>query len=224
MKPPDTTIFAVSKLAKIRDSQTARHAERVALYSRVLARQLSIGPSHVLQCTREFIRLIYQTSPLHDIGKIDIPDAILRKPGRLSVEEYDVMKTHPSIGAKMIDAAIRENPDARFLRMARDIAATHHEKWDGSGYPNQLVGTQIPLAGRIVALADVYDAMTSPRSYKPALSHAWVTRTIIDSGGTHFDPDVVQAFIETEAQFVNILTTYGEQSASDTRTFALNAA
>jgi len=224
MKPTDMTIFAVSKLAKIRDSETARHVERVALYSRVLARQLSIGPSQVLQCTREFIRLIYQTSPLHDIGKTDIPDAILRKPGKLSADEFDVMKTHTSIGADTIDAAIREYPDARFLRMARDIAATHHEKWDGSGYPNKLSGTQIPLAGRIVALADFYDATTSSRSYKPAFAHAWVARTIIDSSGTHFDPDVVQAFIDTEKQFIEILGSCGEKSTADTTSFALKAA
>jgi len=207
----DMTIFAMAKLAEMRDVETGRHVERVARYSRVLARELARLPKFAAKIDTDFIQLIYQTSPLHDIGKIAIPDAILRKPGQLSDAEYGVMKTHTTIGASTIEAAIREYPDARFLHMARDIAATHHERWDGSGYPNQLKRNRIPLEGRIVALADVYDAMTSSRSYKPAFAHAWVKRTIVEASGSHFDPDIVKAFIAAEDLFIEILTSCGEQ-------------
>src|SRR5690606_32455336 len=149
------------KLAESRDTDTGRHLERVQRFSRVLAQQLATQPAYHDQIDAEFVRLIYLTSPLHDIGKVGIPDAVLLKPGRLSDEEFEVMKSHASIGAKTLDAALRRYPGTRFLRIARDIAAAHHEHWNGRGYPRGLQGEAIPLAARIVALADVYDALTS---------------------------------------------------------------
>ena len=152
----------------------------------------------------EFIRLIYQTSPLHDIGKVAIPDFVLLKPGRLSNAEFEIMKSHTTLGAETLDAALQRFPEARFLRMARNIAATHHERWDGTGYPLGLKGEEIPLCGRIVALADVYDALTSKRCYKEAFSHL-IARSIIEKDtGTHFDPRIVAAFLAAEDEFLSI--------------------
>jgi putative two-component system response regulator len=148
--------------------------------------------------------MIYLTSPLHDIGKVGIPDSVLLKPARLTAAEFDIMKTHTTVGAETLDAALREYPGATFLEMARDIAATHHERFDGSGYPQGLVGSEIPLCGRIVALADVYDALTSKRVYKDAFAHASARETIVAESGTHFDPDVVSVFLECEEQFLAI--------------------
>ena len=167
----------------------------------MLAETLSQQESRGDDIDSEFLRLIYLTSPLHDIGKVGIPDNVLLKPGRLSDQEFEIMKTHATIGAETLGAAAKLYPDARFLHMARDIALTHHERFDGSGYPNGLIGHDIPLCGRIVALADVYDALTSKRVYKAAFSHEIACSTILSESGTHFDPDVVAAFSEIENEF-----------------------
>ena len=159
----------------------------------------------------EFVRLIFQTSPLHDIGKVGIPDAILLKPGRLDPEEFEIMKTHTTIAAQTLDAALVKFPGVSFLKMARDIAESHHERFNGSGYPHQLVGHDIPLPGRIVALADVYDALISKRVYKQAFSHESAKAEITKGCGTHFDPDVVDAFLAREEQFVNIRKRFAEE-------------
>lgn len=200
----EVAIFALAKLAESRDTDTGRHLERVQRYSRVLAQQLALDPAFRDQIDAEFVRLVYLTSPLHDIGKVGIPDSVLLKPGRLSDEEFDVMKTHAVIGADTLGAALKRYPNARFLRMAREIAAAHHERWDGRGYPNGLAGESIPLAARIVALADVYDAFTSRRIYKDAFSHAIARDIIVKDSGSHFDPGVVNAFREVERRFVAI--------------------
>src|SRR5262249_30851358 len=156
-------------------------------------------------------KLIYLTSPLHDIGKVGIPDGILLKPGKLTAEEFEIMKRHTTLGAETLDAALERFPEARFLQIARDIAATHHERWDGTGYPRGLAGRQIPLAGRIVALADVYDALTSKRAYKEAFTHAVARSIILEGSGSHFDPDVAGAFQRVEDQFIAIRKTLDEQ-------------
>jgi putative two-component system response regulator len=158
----------------------------------------------------EFVELIYLTSPLHDIGKVGIPDRVLLKPDRLNHEEFEIMKRHTIIGGDTLDAASRAHPEARYLRMARDIAYTHHEKYDGSGYPYGLNGEEIPLAGRIVALADVYDALTSKRVYKPAYTHEVARSMIVDGRGSHFDPDVFDAFLANEQAFIDIHNRFGE--------------
>ncbi len=182
----DVTIFALAKLAESRDPETGAHLERVRSYCQLLAQQLEAKADANHRLEPGYANLIYQTSPLHDIGKVGIPDHVLLKPGRLSDHEFDIMKTHTTLGARTLEAALKEHPEASFLRMALDIALTHHERWDGSGYPNGLKGEEIPLCGRVVALADVYDALTSKRVYKGAMSHEIAKALIVKDAGTHF--------------------------------------
>jgi putative two-component system response regulator len=200
----DLAIFAMAKLAESRDPETGAHLERIRRYCRLLAQQLARQPAFRDRVDVEFIRMIYLTSPLHDIGKIGIPDSVLLKPGRLSDREFEIMKNHTLIGAQTLEAALRQHPNVAFLRMARDIALTHHEHFDGKGYPRGLAGTDIPLCGRVVALADVYDALITKRVYKDAFSHDVARAIIVEGSGSHFDPDVVDAFLQIEEEFAGI--------------------
>ncbi|HEX4124696.1 MAG TPA: response regulator [Tepidisphaeraceae bacterium] len=200
----DLALFALAKLAESRDSDSGAHVERVQSYARLIAKNLSPEVKAVNSIDDEYIRLLYQTSPLHDLGKVAIPDAILLKPGKLTPTEFAIMETHTVVGAKTLDAALARFPNARFLQMAREIAVTHHERFDGSGYPNGLVGEQIPLCGRIVAVADVYDALTSRRVYKDAMSHAQALAIVLQGRGNHFDPEVVDAFLRAEQQVLAV--------------------
>ncbi len=200
----DVAIFAMAKLAESRDPETGEHLERMRNYARVLARHLVAHGNAHEQVDADFARLIYLTSPLHDIGKVGIPDTVLLKPGRLSDREFDIMKTHTTIGAETLDAAVHQYPGVAFLRFARDIALTHHERFDGSGYPIGLSGFEIPLSGRVVALADVYDALTSRRVYKPAFAHDVARSMILEESGKHFDSEVVEAFRQKENDFLEI--------------------
>jgi len=209
----DMAIFAMAKLAESRDSDTGAHLERVRSYSQLLAKELAKTPKFAAEIDAKYVKLIYLTSPLHDIGKVGVPDSVLLKPGRLTEEEFEVMKQHTVLGAKTLDAALQEYPEASFLRMARNIAASHHEKFDGSGYPEGLCGQDIPLCGRIVAVADVYDALTSKRSYKEAFSHEVARSIIVNGGGNHFDPDIVDAFLAVEVRFREIRDHYAIEMA-----------
>lgn len=200
----DLALFALAKLAESRDSETGAHVERVQSYSRLIARNLSDEVKAHHGVDEDYVRLLYQTSPLHDLGKVGIPDSILLKPGRLSPEEFKIMQTHTVVGAQTLDAALARFPNARFLQLAREIAYTHHEKFDGSGYPHGLAGEQIPLCGRIVAVADVYDALTSRRVYKAAMSHEQARGIILRDRGSHFDPEVVNAFLRAEKQIITV--------------------
>ena len=222
----EVAIFALAKLAESRDTDTGKHLERVQNFSRILAQQLAANSTYRDQIDGEFVRLVYLTSPLHDIGKVGIPDAVLLKPGGLSDDEFEVMKTHVTIGASTLDAALARYPGTRFLRMARDIAESHHERWDGRGYPHGLSGTQIPLAARIVALADVYDALTSRRVYKGAFSHAIAKGIILKDTGTHFDPVVVRAFLSAEQEFVSVRERFsdGVQETEEKESHLLSSA
>jgi putative two-component system response regulator len=204
----DVAIFAMAKLAESRDVETGAHLERVMNYSRILAQQLPAMGHYVKEIDPEFVRLVYSTSPLHDIGKVGIPDGVLLKPGRLDDREFEIMKSHTTIGAQTLAAALRQFPNAKFLRIARDIAASHHERWDGQGYPCGLAGTDIPLCARIVTLADVYDALTSKRVYKNAFAHEVAKGIIVNDAGTHFDPAVVEAFLAAERAFVDVRERY----------------
>lgn len=206
----DVAIFAMAKLAESRDPETGAHLERVRSYSRVLAQHLAGLEKFHGHVDAEFIRLIYLTSPLHDIGKVGIPDSVLLKPGRLSDREFDIMKTHALIGAETLQAALRTFPGVKFLQMASEIAATHHERWNGTGYPAGLIGENIPLSGRIVALADVYDALSSKRIYKAAFTHEVARSMIVKDRGEHFDPDVVDAFLANEDRFLMIREQFDE--------------
>lgn len=196
----DVAIFAMAKLAESRDPGTRMHLERMRTYTRLLAQVLV---DHAYDDLGDmFPTLIYQTSPLHDIGKVGIPDCVLLKPGRLNDREFEIMKSHTTIGAGTLDAALHAYPGAEYLRLARDIALTHHERYDGTGYPSGLKGDKIPLAGRIVALADVYDPLTTKRVYKNAFSHDVARSIVVDERGKHFAPMIVDAFLECEEHFI----------------------
>ncbi|PQO39712.1 response regulator [Bremerella cremea] len=197
-------IFALAKLAESRDPETGAHLERMREYSRLLADDLSRQPKYADIVDADYVRTIYLTSPLHDIGKVGIPDHVLLKPGRLTPDEFEIMKQHTLVGYYTLDAALREQPEAAYLRFARDIAGSHHEKWDGTGYPYGLAGEEIPLCGRIVAVADVYDALTTARVYKEAFSHEKARSIIREGAGKHFDPDIVDAFFNREDEIVDI--------------------
>ena len=200
----DVALFALAKLAESRDPETGGHLERVQSYTRLLATHLSEEVKIHNGVDDEYVHLLRQTSPLHDLGKVGIPDSVLLKSGKLTPGEFEVMKTHTILGAQTLDAALQRFPNAKFLRMARDIAASHHEKFDGSGYPAGLSGQNIPFCGRLVALADVYDALTSRRVYKSAMTHEQARQIILHDRGTHFDPDIVDAFLLAEQQFIAV--------------------
>ena len=197
----DAIIMALAKLAEHRDPETGAHLERVQQYCRLLSEALSRLPRYTATINREFIETIVRSSPLHDIGKVGIPDRILLKPGKLTAEEYEIMKTHAQIGGDTIRSLVEQGRTQTFLRMGMDIAYYHHEKFDGTGYPFKLAGQDIPLEARIMALADVYDALTSRRVYKPAMPHEKAAAIIRKDCGTHFDPDIVAAFETREDDF-----------------------
>lgn len=201
----DVIIFSLAKLAESRDPETGAHLERMREYCRVLANYLCEVPRYSEYVDGEYVQSIFLSSPLHDIGKVGIPDHVLLKPGRLTEEEFEIMKTHVTIGASTLDAALQQFPDADFLKMAYDIALTHHERFDGTGYPNGLSKYEIPLSGRILAVADVYDALTTKRTYKEAYSHEVARSIILEGRGTHFDPDIVDGFLAKEDEFIAIL-------------------
>jgi len=200
----DLLIFSMARLAESRDQDTGAHLERIREYCRLLADNLSAHPEFSGQIDGEFTELLYLTSPLHDIGKVGIPDHVLLKPGPLTAEEFQVMQRHTVIGGETLAAAAQAYPNGLFLQMASDIAWSHHEHYDGRGYPHGLSGSAIPLSGRITAIADVYDALTTKRVYKEAFSHKRACDIIVEQRGKHFDPDMVDAFLELEPQFARI--------------------
>lgn len=205
----DMTVFALAKLAESRDPETGGHLERVQQYAVALARDLK-EHRRFPEIDDEFIDMVRVASPLHDIGKVSIPDCVLLKPGPLDADEWEIMKSHSSSGRETLDRAIDQFQEADFLIMARDIAAHHHERYDGTGYPDGLAGDDIPLAARIFAVADVYDALISRRVYKPAYAHPVARNYIREASGGHFDPRVVAAFDSCEQQLVAALKVFGE--------------
>ena len=200
----DVTVFALAKLAESRDPDTGGHLERVCDYTGILARELAGRSRFAEQVDEDFIRLLSTTCPLHDIGKVGIPDHVLLKPGRLDDKEFAIMKTHSRRGSETLDHALRRYPRADFLHMARDVADSHHERFDGDGYPEGLRGEDIPLPARIFALADVYDALVSKRIYKGAFTEDVAASIITEGCGSQFDPDVVDGFIRCREAFVRV--------------------
>ncbi len=198
-------IIALTKLAESRDDGTGAHIERTRTLARALAEKMRNSPGHSGSITESFIESIYHTAALHDIGKVGILDSILLKPGRLTPEEFEIMKTHSIIGANTLENARGKYPKSAFLNMGMDISRSHHEKWDGSGYPDGLAGEAIPLAARIMAVADVYDALRAERPYKPAFSHERSCRIILENSGSHFDPAVIAAFRSIESGLSGVL-------------------
>lgn len=200
----DVAVFALAQLAESRDPETGQHLERIRAYCRILAEQLRKEGPYTSLIDEQFVEDIYRSSPLHDIGKVGIPDAILLKPDRLSEREFAILKRHTVIGAGALERAAAHSGCGGFLRMAADIARYHHERFDGTGYPAGLRGYEIPLAARIVALADVYDALTSVRVYKSAYDPEVAQLMIEQQSGKHFDPAVVEAFQARAHEFMEL--------------------
>mgnify|MGYP001250926349 CR=1 FL=1 len=196
-----STIFALSKLAESRDNDTGTHLERVQLLCRTLAESLAVKSPYAGSIDESFISCIYNASPLHDIGKVAIADSILLKPGKLTPDEFEIMKTHAIIGAATMQAVHRQYPNNAFIGMGISIARSHHERWDGSGYPDGLAGGKIPLEARIMAVSDVYDAIRSKRCYKDVIPRSECRDIIAQGSGSQFDPVLVTTFLEMEKEF-----------------------
>jgi len=206
----DITIESMANLAEYRDQETGGHIKRTRMYVRLLAEHIKQHDKYKHFLSNENIDMLYKSAPLHDIGKVAIPDNILLKPGRLTEEEAEVMKTHSTIGHDVIESSIRKLGKNSFLTIAAEMAYSHQEKWDGSGYPQGLKGDSIPISGRLMALADVYDALISKRVYKPSSAHAMAVDIIKKGRGTNFDPDMVDAFLEIHEQFRSIAREFAD--------------
>ncbi|TSE23538.1 Cyclic di-GMP phosphodiesterase response regulator RpfG [Tepidimonas sediminis] len=210
----DVTVLALASMAETRDNETGNHILRTQRYVRALAEHLRTHPRFAATLTDDYIELLYKSAPLHDIGKVGIPDRILLKPGPLTPEEFEIMKTHTTLGYQAIVRAERAlGMELDFLRLAKEIALSHQEKWDGSGYPQGLRGEAIPLSARLMALADVYDALISQRVYKPPFTHEQACQIIAQGRGQHFDPDVADAFAHIHATFRAIAQRYQDEEA-----------
>ncbi len=207
----DVTILAMASLAETRDVDTGNHIRRTQNYVKALALQLCDHPRFADGLTERAIETLFKSAPLHDIGKVGIPDRILLKPGRLDAAEFEIMKTHTTLGHDAIAHAERAlGVKVAFLTVAKEIALSHQEKWDGSGYPQGLSGDAIPVSARLMALADVYDALISRRVYKEPMSHAEATEIIVAGRSKHFDPDIVDAFVFIQDEFVAIAERYAD--------------
>jgi response regulator RpfG family c-di-GMP phosphodiesterase len=200
----DVIIQSMAALAETRDNETGGHIQRTRHYVRLLAGLLRDHPRFRNYLDDQTIELLYRLAPMHDIGKVGVRDYVLLKPARLTREEFDEMKRHTTYGDDTLALAERHLGDDSFLRIAREFALTHQEKWDGSGYPHGLKGDRIPIAGRLMAVADVYDALVSRRVYKEAQPHEQAAAMMAEGRGTHFDPDVLDAFLANQERFKEI--------------------
>ena len=207
----DVTILAMASLAETRDADTGNHIRRTQYYVRALAERLRDNPRFAFFLSDANIELLFKSAPLHDIGKVGIPDRILLKPGQLDRDEFEIMKRHARLGRDAIDHAERSlGTDVGFLKVAKEIALSHQEKWDGSGYPQGLAGNDIPIAARLMAVADVYDALISRRPYKAPMPHEQALRIIAEGRGKHFDPDIVDAFLAINDAFAQIAQRFAD--------------
>ncbi|HRX78235.1 MAG TPA: HD domain-containing protein [Pirellulaceae bacterium] len=200
----DLTMFALAQLADSRDPETGEHLLRMRAYAQLLAEHLSKHGPYVRSINRQFLAEFYRSTPLHDIGKVGIPDQILLKPGSLTRDEFEIMKRHTIIGAEALENAAKQSSFGDFLKMASVIARSHHEKFNGTGYPDGLSGKDIPLCARITAVADVFDALTSARVYKDAMPCEEARDLIVSQSGQHFDPDVIEAFVACYDKFLKV--------------------
>ena len=197
-------IFGLAKLAEARDNETGKHLERIQILCKMFADYLHENKHYTDHVDEAYRLRIFHASPLHDIGKVGIPDRILLKPGKLEPDEMEIMKTHSFIGARTLEEVQTRFQDNEFVKMGIKIARSHHERWDGSGYPDGLAGTQIPLCARIMAIVDVYDAVRSKRVYKPPFTHAEATQIILSESGSHFDPELIENFKQLEPEFERV--------------------
>ena len=211
----DVSILTLASLAETRDNETGAHILRTQRYILVLAEHLQSHPRFKAVLSVENIDLLYKSAPLHDIGKVGIPDNILLKPGKLTAEEFEIMKTHAMLGSEALRVAENELGSNSFLRFAREISLSHHEKWDGSGYPYGLKGDAIPVSGRLMAVADVYDALISKRVYKKAFSHEEARDLLLKGKDAHFDPVVIDAFVACEDDFIRIAEEFSDQNYAE---------
>ena len=210
----DATVLALASLAETRDADTGNHIRRTQFYVRALAEKLQTHPRFAAQLSPEMLELLFKTAPLHDIGKVGIPDRILLKPGRFTPEEFEIMKSHTTLGRNAIEhAETALSVPVEFLKVAKDIAYGHQEKWDGTGYPQGISGDDIPLSARLMAVADVYDALISRRVYKDGMPHEQAVGIIQEGAGTHFDPDIVEAFVAIQDEFLSIAARYADSDA-----------
>ncbi len=208
----DVTIMTLTSLAETRDNETGNHIRRTQLYVKALADKLRTHPRFEAFLTERNIDMLYKSAPLHDIGKIGIPDSILLKPGKLSAEEFEIMKTHTTLGLDaIVKAEERLGLKVAFLTFAKEIAFSHQEKWDGSGYPQGTAGDNIPISARLMAVADVYDALISRRVYKEPYSHEVACGIMLKGRGAHFDPDILDAFIALSEDFRDIARRYSDE-------------
>lgn len=210
----DVTILAMASLAETRDLETGNHIRRTQHYVKALAQQLKTHPNFGYFLSEIMIETLFKSAPLHDIGKVGIPDRILLKPGKLTPDEFEIMKNHTTLGRDAIKHAEKElGVQVEFLRIAKEIAYNHQEKWDGSGYPTGVSGNDIPISARLMALADVYDALISRRVYKEPMSHEMAVKIIIEGRGKHFDPDIVDAFLVIQDVFQSIAERFSDSDA-----------
>ncbi|MGX8795806.1 HD domain-containing phosphohydrolase [Fusibacter sp. JL298sf-3] len=209
LQSKELLVYALARLAETRDKETGAHLERIRTYSRLIAEALGNTAAYASVVDGNFVMSIYETSPLHDIGKVGISDRILLKKGKLTPEEYELMKAHTIIGRNTL-LEVSRHGSRPFLKMAIEIAGSHHEWWDGSGYPDGLEGEAIPLSARIVALADVYDALRSRRVYKEDIPHESVVEQIVALKGRQFDPTVVDAFLSIADYIGSVSESFGE--------------
>jgi len=207
----DIAVLALAEVAESRDEDTGEHLMRMRAYSQLIAEQLRRDSRYSSQISSQFLEDLFRSSPLHDIGKVGISDAILLKPARLTPHEYEIVKQHTTIGANILDNAVFHSPHGSFLAMAALIARFHHERFDGAGYPAGLVGREIPLPARIVAVADVFDAISSRRPYKPAYPAEMAREMIEAEAGRHFDPEVVSAFLERFDEVLELRRQYDQE-------------
>lgn len=208
-------LFAVATLAELRESDTESHILRVQHYVRALAQKLQTRPDYADALTPAYIDLLCSSVPMYDIGTMGIPDRILLKPGRLSADEMAIMRTHNTLGYEAIERAEKtlRLPASPLLTLVKEVVLSHQEKWDGTGYPQGLAGRQIPLSARIIALADVFDALISNKVYKDGVSHDQAMQVVFSERGTHFDPDLVDAFVEIQTEFAAIAQRFTDTDA-----------
>ncbi len=212
----EATIESMASLAEWRDPETGLHIRRTQTFVKLLAEELAKNEKFADQLDAKSIEMLYLSAPLHDVGKVCIPDSILQKPGRLTEEEFEIMKGHTVRGKAVLSSTDTKLGSDSFLRTARLVAHSHHERWDGKGYPEGLAGEDIPLCARLMSVADVYDALTSRRVYKPPMSHDKAKSIMLEGRATQFDPDVVDAFIALEDEFIDVAVKYADNEIDDT--------
>ena len=210
-KMQDGLIVTMADMVENRDSDTGAHIQKTAAYVKIIVEGLQKKGYYSEKIDAKFISDVVRSAPLHDIGKINIPDAVLNKPGKLTDEEFEIIKTHTTTGKKIMEDAISTVRGENYLKEARNMAAYHHERWDGKGYPDGLHGEVIPLSARIMAVADVFDALTSPRVYKPAFPVDKALSIITEGSGTQFDPKCVEVFMENLPEVKVILKKYNRE-------------